>query len=190
MNKQARTLNMFQKANAEAGAFMRSFDETGKVGDDKSATEFRAMAAGSTVGIHDAQIRFKRGERIVGDFGTRGRDDGNESGFTGVGETDEANIGEKFQFESQVALFARVAVLVLTRRLVPGLGKMLINAATAAALRDENTLAGRSEIGESFVRFAVVNHRADGNLQNHVRAGVAGAVRTLAVTPPVGLEFA
>ena len=88
-----------------------------------------------------------------------------------------------------MALFAGMAVFVFARGLVPGLGEMLIAAPAASAVRNENALAGRGEVGEGFIRFAVVYHRADGNLQNHVGAGVAGAIRTFAVTAPVSLEF-
>src|SRR5256885_2655973 len=83
-----------------------------------------------------------------------------------------------------------MAVFVFARCLVPGLGEMLIAATAAATVRDENALAGRGEVGERFAGLAVVDHRADGDLQNHVVAGVAGAIRTFAVTATVGLEFA
>src|SRR5580765_1981537 len=79
---------------------------------------------------------------------------------------------------------------MFSRRLVPGLGEMLIATTAASAVRDENALAGRREVGKRCVGFAVVDHRADGNEQNHVRAGVAGTIRTFAVTATVGFEFA
>ena len=73
---------------------------------------------------------------------------------------------------------------------MPGLGEMLVAASAASAVRDENALAGRGEVGERRSGFAVIDHRADGDLQNHVVAGVAGAIRTFAVTATVSLEFA
>src|SRR5256885_6341173 len=82
-----------------------------------------------------------------------------------------------------------MAFFVFARRLMPGLGEMLIATTAAAAVRDENTLAGRSEVGERRSGFAVVDHRTDGDLQNHVVAGVAGTIRTFAVTAAVGFEF-
>ena len=96
MDEEARALDVLQEADAEAGTLMRAFDEAGKIGDDEGAAEFGAVAAGAAVGVDDAEIRFERGERIVGDFGARGGDDGDERGFSCVGKTDEADIGEKF----------------------------------------------------------------------------------------------
>ena len=96
VNEEARALDMLQKANAEASALVRSFDEARKIGDDEGAAEFGAVAAGAAVGVDDAEIWFERGERIVGDFGACGGDDGDERGFSCVGKTDEADIGEKF----------------------------------------------------------------------------------------------
>jgi len=50
----------------------------------------------NAVGADDAEIRFERSERIVGDFGARGRDDGNQRGLASIGKTDQADIGEQF----------------------------------------------------------------------------------------------
>ena len=96
MNKEPRALDMTEEADAEAGAFVRAFDEAGEIGDDKGAAEFGAVPAGAAVGVDDAEIGLERGEGIVGDLRTRGRDYGNQCGFSGVRKTDEADIREKF----------------------------------------------------------------------------------------------
>src|SRR5256885_4026517 len=83
-----------------------------------------------------------------------------------------------------------MAFFVFARRLMPGLGEVLIAATTASAVRDETALTGRGETRQRFAGFGVIDHRADGDLQNHVVAGVAGAIRTFAVTATVSLEFA
>ncbi len=88
-----------------------------------------------------------------------------------------------------MALFARVAVFVFARRLMPGLGEMLIAAPAASTISNEHALAGGSEIGERFVGLTVVDHRTDRDLQNHVRAGVAGAIGAFTVASAVGFEF-
>ena len=41
-----------------------------------------------------------------------------------------------------------------------------------------------------FAGLFVKDQRADRNLQNHVRAGMPGAVGAFAVAPAIGLEFA
>src|SRR5262249_14744221 len=83
-----------------------------------------------------------------------------------------------------------MAVFVFPRSLMPGLSEMLIAATSASAMRNENALAGRGEIGERFVVLAVVDHRANGNLQNHAVAGMPREIRPSAVTAAVGLKFA
>ena len=81
------------------------------------------------------------------------------------------------------------SVLVFARGLVPGLGKVLIAASAASAVRDKDALARGGKVGDG--RALLVKHqRADGNLQDHVLAGMPGAVRAFAVAAAIGLEFA
>ena len=87
-------------------------------------------------------------------------------------------------------LFARLAVFVLPRRLVPRLGEMLVAAAAPSAPRDEDTLARRGEVGEGFPGVVVEDQRAHGRLENHVRAGMACAIRAFAVASAFGAKFA
>ena len=58
MQQYAATFDVAEEAVAEAGAFMRTFDQARNVGEH----EFAA------VDIDDAKLRIERGERIVGDF--------------------------------------------------------------------------------------------------------------------------
>ncbi len=86
-------------------------------------------------------------------------------------------------------LLARKSVFMLARGLVPGFCKVLIAAPTAATVGDQDTLSRAREIGDG--RAVIVEHqRADGNLQNHVRAGMARTVGAFAVAAAIGLEFA
>src|SRR5580693_9590545 len=169
---------------------MRALDKAREIGDDKRAAEFGAVATGAAVGIDDAQIWRERGKRIICDFRTRGRNYGNQGGFACVWEAYETDIGEKFQFETKMPLFPGSAVLVFAGSLVPGLGKILIAAAAAATLGDQHALSGNGQVGNGFAGLFIVSQRADGNQQDHVRAGVAGAVRSFAVTATISLEFA
>ena len=89
-----------------------------------------------------------------------------------------------------MALFAGEAVLVFARSLMPGLGKMLIAAAAASTMRDQNALAGAGEIGDGRAALAVENQRADRNAQNHVLPRMAGTIGTFAVAAAIGFEFA
>src|SRR5690242_21277806 len=89
-----------------------------------------------------------------------------------------------------MTLFAGGAVFVFARGLVPGLGKMLVTAATTAAVRQEHALAGGGEVGQRFAGIVVVDHGADRDLENEFRGGMAGAIGTFAVAAAIGLEFA
>src|SRR5216684_4735085 len=88
-----------------------------------------------------------------------------------------------------MALLAGKSVFMFARGLVPRFCEVLIAAPTAAAVCDQDTLSGAGEIGDG--RAVIVEHQcADGNLQNHVRAGMARTVGAFAVAAAIGLEFA
>src|SRR5580658_6336888 len=126
-------------------------------------------------------MRLESGERVGRDFRARRGNARDERGFSGVGEADESDIGEQLQFEAQAALFAGLAVFVLARSLVPGLGEMRIAAAAVPAASGAILLAGLGEIEKLLAGLLVEDHRADGNFQNCVHAGAAVAVRAFAV---------
>ena len=132
----------------------------------------------------------KRRERIVGDFRPRRGNHRNQRGLAGIRKTHQPDIGKQFQLQPQMTFLARMALFMLARRLVPGLRKMLVAATAASAVRNQHALAGRSQVRHGLAGLLVESQRADGNLQNHVLAGMPGAVRAFAVPPAVRLEFA
>src|SRR5208337_5164742 len=81
-------------------------------------------------------------------------------------------------------------IFVFARRLMPRLGKILVPASAASPLRHKYALAGSGKIGNRCAGLVVKSNCAEGNLQDHVLAGVPGAVGALAVTAAVGFEFA
>jgi len=89
-----------------------------------------------------------------------------------------------------MTLLAGKSVFVFARSLMPGFGKILIAAPAASALCDQHALSSDGEVGEGFTGLSIVSERADGNLQDHVATGVAGAVRAFAVSAAIGFEFA
>src|SRR5260370_34007730 len=85
-------------------------------------------------------------------------------------------------------LLARKSVFMFARGLVPGFCKVLIAAPTAATVGDQDTLSRAGEIGDG--RAVIVEHQcADGNLQNHVRAGMARTGGAFTVTAASCFEF-
>jgi len=163
MNKEARALNVAEEANTEAGAFMCAFNEAGEIGHDKSAAKLGAVPASAAVGIDDAEVGLERGERIVGNFRACSRDHRDQSGFSGVRKTDQADIREKFQFEAKMALFPRKPILVLARGLMPGLCEMLVAASAASSMNDQDALPRGGEISDGFSGLIVKGQRAHGD---------------------------
>src|SRR5271168_2399719 len=186
MGHQARALDVTQEAYAQAGAFVGAFDQAGQIRDDKAAADARARA----VHGNDAQVRFERGERIVGNLGASGGDAGNERGLAGVGQADEAHVCEQAQLEPQVALLAGLAIFRLARSLMPGLGEMLVAAAATAAFRGHEALALAGEVKEQLAGIFVVDEGADGYVEHGIAAGLAVAVGALAVAPGIGAKLA
>src|SRR5260370_1181935 len=180
---------MAEKANTKARAQVRPFDETGKIGNYERAAQLGAVTAGAAVGVNSTQIRFQRGKGIVRNFRARRGDHGNQSGLAGIGKSDQADIRQEFQLQTDMALLAWERIFVLARSLMPGLGKVLIAASAAASVGDQYALAGSGEIGDDRA-VLVKRQRADGNLQDNVLTGMPGAVGTFAVTAAIGFELA
>jgi hypothetical protein len=68
---------------------VRAFNKSGHIGDDEGLL-LRLLADGD-----DAEVGFEGGEGVVGDFGARGGDAGDERGFAGVGIADQADVGQQ-----------------------------------------------------------------------------------------------
>src|SRR5579884_1312624 len=162
---------------------MRAFDEPGNVDHDEGLLVRHP---------HDAELRLERGERIVGDFWTRGRDDGEQRRFSGVRKPDDAAVGQQAQLQPQREAFSRLALFGKPRRL-PGAGReMLVAKAPAAALSDQNALARPAEVGEKPFRFAfgrAVDERSDGHGDDEVLAAAPGFVRRAARLAGVAREM-
>ena len=159
MHDEARAFDVAQETDTEAGAEMRAFDKSGQIGDNKRAAEFSAVATCAAVGIDDAEIGLECGERIIGDFRTRGGNHRNQCGFACVRETDQPNIGKKFELKSKMAFFAGKAFFVFAWSLMPGLGKMLIAAATVCHL-GQSARVVREPTGQRWFRRSVRRKRA------------------------------
>ena len=66
---------------------MRAFDQARNIGED----EF-AVVAGD-----NAELRMQRRERIIGDLRRRGADGREKGRFSGIGQADEAGVGDELQ---------------------------------------------------------------------------------------------
>ena len=81
------------------------------------------------------------GEGIVGDLGLRARDRGQEGRLPGIGQADEAGIGDELQAQPDPALLARPAGIGATRRLVGRSLVVGVAEAAVAAAQEHDALA-------------------------------------------------
>ena len=169
---------MAQELDAQAVAQVRAFDETGDIGHHETA-EIREL--------HHPKVGFEGSEGVVGNLRAGGRDARNEGGLAGVGETDQAHVGQEFQFEAEAFLIAGAAGFVLGGRLVGGGGEARVALAAFAAARHREAFAGLGEIVEALAGGFVVDHGADGHLDVERAALGAGPLAALAVTAALGL---
>ena len=105
------------------------------------------------------------------------------------GIADEADVGEKLQFQAEVAFFAGAAVFVFARSLMRGGGELRIAASAAAAVGDDDALVGTGEVPDFLAGFFVVDDGADRNFQDDVFAVAAGFVGAFAVASALGFVF-
>ena len=118
-------LDVFQECMSETDVVMRSLDQSRNIGDGQPRI----------IRVFDhADHRMKRGKRIRRYFGARRRNRAQQRGFPGIRISHQADIGDGFEFEIQLALLARFARLPFARRAV-GVGREtgIAPAAPAAA---------------------------------------------------------
>ena len=84
VNQHSRAREMAQKADAQAVAEMSTLDKARDIGDAEP---------GAVGKLDAAEIGRERGERIGRDFRMRRADGGEQRGFAGVGQTDQAGVG-------------------------------------------------------------------------------------------------
>ena len=138
MDQDARAFDVAQELVAESGAFAGPFDQTRNVGDDASPF----------VALDHPERRDERREGIVGDARLRSGDPAQQRRFTGVRESDEADVGHQLEREPDAPALAGLA----RRREVRGLARRGLEAriaeAAAAATRDDDALAVARQVGD------------------------------------------
>ena len=115
---------MLEEPEAEPLPLVRPFDDARDVGHD-----VRAVPGESD----HAQVRLERGEGIVGDLGSRRRDDREQRALAGVGLAHQAHVGDELEHQLDLPLFALFARLPLAGSLVSRGGKAGIAAPAASA---------------------------------------------------------
>src|ERR1700722_2311212 len=168
---------------------MGPLDKSRKIGDDERAAGTRCRVG---IGGDHAEMRLKRRKRIRSDLRTCRRNARDQRGLASVREANEADVREQLQFETKVALLARMSVFMLTRRLMPRSNELGIAVATASAsaARGQKSLASLREIEQLFAGFGIVDDSANGNLQDHFVGRRAVAIRTFPMATAPSFKFA
>ena len=112
-----------------------------------------------------------------------------QGGLAYVGIAHQSDIGEKFQFQAEDALFAGASRFMLPRSLVSGGGEACISPSAAPAAGDDDAIVGVREVVHLLSGFVVVQDRAYRNFQQNVHALAAGAVGAFAVASALRFVF-
>ena len=137
----------------EADVFVCSFDEAGDIGDDDAAV-FREF--------DDTDHGVEGGEGVGSDLRAGGAQSGEEGTFAGVGEADEAGVGDLAEFEVEVAAFAGGAFGELVGNAVGGCFEVVVAFAAAAAAAEGEFLTDFGEVGDEFEFSAGVDAFLEG----------------------------
>ena len=172
---------------AEAAVFTRAFNEAGDVGEEQ------AVVAAGVVVFNDADLGVERREGIGGGAGAGVGEFGGEGGFAGVGETDEADVGNAFEDEAVGAAFAGLAGVGVLGGAVGGGFEVEVAPAAVAAAAEDDALAVCEDFGDRFAGGLVDDLRAQGQAEDGGAAFASVAIGTLAVLAalgvPVGFVF-
>ena len=174
---------MAEELSAETRAEVRAFDEAGHVRNDVG------FLIGLLADSDYAEVGFEGGEGVVGDFGFGSGNAGDERGLTGIGVSDQANVGEELELETEQALFSGASELVFTRGLMGRSCEVLVAATASAAFGNDNTIVRRLEVMDQLTGFLIVERGADGDLKDDGFAIEAGAIGSHAVLAALRLVF-
>ena len=167
MQQHGAAFDVAEEAVAEAGAFVRALDQAGDVGEDEFLRRGQA---------DDTELRVERGEGVVGDLGFCGGDDGQEGGFTGVGQADKAGVGDQLQAQPDPAFLAHPALGGLAGGSVGGGLEVGVAEAAIAATQQGDPFAGDVEVGEQGFLVVGEDLGAEGHGDDDIAGAGAGAV--------------
>ena len=170
-------LDVAQEVVTKTFAVGGALDQTWNVGDE----EVLVVDGG------DAELGSQGGKGVVGDFGAGVGDATEKSGLAGIGQADEADVGDEFQLEGGFEGFTWFANLGDHGGLAGGGLEVGVTEATVATARDHCLGAVVVEVGQLFPVAA--NDGADGDFDDEVFAGATGAALAGAVFAVFGFEL-
>ena len=166
MDEDPRPLHVAQECVAESGAAARALDQARDVGDRRAPLVLLPE-------VHHPEVRFERGERVVGDLGRRRGHRGEDRRLARVGQPDQSDVGDQAELQAQPALGAGLALLGVLGGLVGGTLEVGVAESAPPAPGDHRGLAERHEIGDQRAGLVVVHGRARRDVEDEVVAGLA-----------------
>src|SRR5207245_5294439 len=154
--KQPRAREVPEKLVPQARAFGSSFDEPGNIGDHKAAID---------PDTNHPEMRMQCGERVVCNLGAGSGDGANEGGFSGVGKSQQSNIGKHLQLELERAMLAGLAGCRFSGRAVGARFEIDIAEAPFASPREQCDLLVFGEVSDRFPGLRVHDHGTRGHAQ-------------------------
>ena len=168
MHECGTAFDVTEELESEALALRRTGNQTGHVGNrENRVTDF-----------HHTEVRHERGEGIVRNFRTRCADRGDQTRLPRRRESDQADVGNRLEFEKCAEFLTRFAEEREAR--CPALRRRQrgISEPTFAAAGEHEGGTRRYEIGQHFAGL-VRDHRARRHMQCDVLAARAVLVATL-----------
>ena len=147
----------------------RALDQPGHVGDRRPAPVLEPE-------VQDAQVGLERRERVGGDLRRGGGQRGEQRRLAGVGQPDEADVGDEPELEAQPALLARLALLGVRGAWWVEVAKWTLPSPPRPPRATIDLLAGATRSAISAAGLAVDDHRARRHREVQVVAGLAVAL--------------
>src|SRR5262249_60631117 len=104
-------------------------------------------------------MRLERGEGIIGNLGLGGRHRRDKGRLARIRKSNQARIGEQFQFELQLEFLAGASFLVITRSSIGRGGEMRVAKSAAAAARRQPPLTVLVKVKQQLVCQRIENLR-------------------------------
>ena len=176
--QQARTLDVPQELQAEPLPLVRPFDDAGDVRHDEGA----AVAQ-----LHYAEIRRERRKGVVADLRRGSADDGEQRGLAGVRLAHEPDVRDELELELERDGLSLFSGLPLARTAVHRRGEPGIALASAAAVRDDETVVVGEHLGDHLAGVVIAHHGSRWHGKHDVVARAAGLVRAAAMVATLRL---
>src|SRR5260370_18940460 len=100
MYQQPRTLDVAQESNAQAGAFMRAFDQSRQVSDDIRSPNLSAFAASAAIRVHYAKVRLEGRKWIVPNLRPPRGNHGNKRSLPPLPKAPQSHLRQPPQLQS------------------------------------------------------------------------------------------